>query len=216
MTMDRDAKDESVSVRLVSTDSLGTGRLGIYAALGAATGVVPLPWVPDALVRRLRGALAQDVSARHGLSLTSEARAVLSDPATTGEEHGMWTQAIRFASRKLLSRFTPLGFLPPLRSAAHTFALGHLLNRYIEAWRTERSVRIDLDEARRVRRAIDTAVMSAINAELQAGEAPRLAASEDLRDATTQLLDGVIIATAGVPDWLVRRLNAAFDQCIPG
>ena len=216
MTMDRDPKDESVAVRLVSTDALGTGRLGIYAALGAATGIVPFPWIPGALARRLRGALAQDVCARHGLSLTAEARGIFCEPAASGADHGMWSQAVRYASRKLLSRFTPLGFLPPLRSAAHTFALGHLLNRYIESWRTERSVRIDLEEATRVRRAIDTAVLSAINAELKAENAPRLSPAEDLRDPTTQLLDGVIIATAGVPDWLVRRLNAAFDQCIPG
>src|SRR6202008_3528231 len=42
-------------------------RLGVYAAIGASAGAVPLPWIPDVLVRRVRGALVHDVAVRPGL-----------------------------------------------------------------------------------------------------------------------------------------------------
>jgi len=205
-------KDKNAS--LEKRAPLGTGRLGVYTALGAATGTVPLPVVPDQLARRLRGALAHDVSARHGLSLTPEARAVLSASHAGESAPTLVAQVMRYASSKLLSRFTPLGFLTPLRSAAQTFALGHLLDRYIATSRTERALRIDAEEARRVRRAIDDAVLNTLRSELQAEGAPQVTPVEDLRDQVTQILDGVVIAAAGVPDWMVRRLDAAFDDAI--
>jgi len=193
---------------------LGTGRLGVYTALGAATGSVPLPVLPDQLVRRLRGALVHDVSARHGLSLTAEARDVLSAPHPGDTPPTLIAQAMRYASSKLLARFTPLGFLSPVRSAAQTFALGHLLDRYIATARRERAVRIDREEARRVRRAIDHAVINTLRSDLHPAAAPSAAPIEDLRDQVTQILDGIVIAAAGIPDWMVRRLDAAFDEAI--
>jgi uncharacterized protein (DUF697 family) len=213
LTKDRIVREEESPVSLAERrNALGTGRLGVYSALGAGAGTVPLPWIPDTLARRIRGALVQDVTALHGLSLTPEARAVLSEPQPGGVTRGFVGQAVRFATGKLLTRFTPLGFLPPLRSAAQTFALGHLLNRYLDTKRTERSARIDVEEARRVRKAIDESVMFAIRADLQTVSSPRLAPADDQRNQSTQLIDGVLIAAASLPDWLVRRLNAAFDE----
>jgi hypothetical protein len=213
---DRIVVDEDAKVSLAERKNvLGSGRLGVYSALGAGAGTVPLPWIPDTLARRIRGALAQDVTALHGLSLTPEARAVLCEPEANGPARGFVGQAVRFATGKLLARFTPLGFLPPLRSAAQTFALGHLLNRYLDGKRTERSARIDVEEARRIRTAIDESVLYAMRGDLRTdGSAHRLAPADDQRDQTTQLIDGVIIAAASLPDWVVRRLNAAFDERI--
>jgi hypothetical protein len=192
----------------------GIGRIAVYAALGGASGVVPFPWLPDALARRLRGALAQDVASRHGLSLTKEARDLLAEPEPREAARGIFGEALRFASRKLFTRFTPLAILPPIRGAAHVFALGHLLDRYIEKNRTLRSVRIDEEEAKRIRKGIDAAMTAVINPELAVERAPRLSAAEDLRDAPTQMIDGVIIAVAGLPEFLVRRLDAAFDDFV--
>lgn len=193
--------------------AIGGGRLGIYAALGALTGAVPLPWVPDALATRVRGALVHDVAARHGFSLTPEAREMLAGPTGGEGPRGMVVQAARFFGLKLLARVGPIGFLSPLRSAVTTWALGHLFNRYIESARTERAVRIDVDEARRVRQIIDRAVMHALTADARLEKPAR--PPEELRDTLTQLIDGVIGATAAVPGWLVRRLDAAFDELMP-
>ncbi|MEO8799820.1 MAG: hypothetical protein ABI551_18135 [Polyangiaceae bacterium] len=211
MPSDTKAIESSTAPR---KDPAGVGRIGIYSLLGGATGTVPLPWLPDAIARRLRGALAQDVASRRGLSLTKEARDILSEPEPREKARGFLGAAIGFATKKLLTRFTPLTVLPPLRSAAHVFALGHLFDRYIQKNRDLRSVRIDLEEAKKIRRGIDHALRAVIKPELEVEKAPRLGAPEDLRDASTQMLDGVIIAVAGLPEWLVRRLDAAFDDFV--
>ena len=209
-----DTITRSASAPLARRD-LGVGRLGTYSALGAAVGAVPLPWVPDVVARRIRGALAHDVAGRHGLSLTPEARKVLAEPSGVDGPRGFAGQAMQYIAGKVLSRVGPLALLAPLRHAAQTFVLGHLLQRYLVGARTERSVRIDVDEARRVRRAIDEAVLATITRNVQ-GEADETGhPAEDLRDQATILTDGLIIGAASLPGWVVRRLEAAFDEVLP-
>jgi hypothetical protein len=122
--------------------------------------------------------------------------------------------ALRYLTRKTLVRFGPLGMLPPVRSGLQTFVLGHLLSRYLESFRDERSVRIEVEEARTVRRAIDRALLHALSTDLDVEREALEAPAEDLRDEVTQVVDGLLIATAGVPSWLVRRLDASFDDVI--
>ena len=190
----------------------GGGRLGTYTMLGAASGVVPLPWVPDAIVRRVRGALVHDLTSRHGLSLTPEARTVLIEPVGTDGAKSYLQQGVTFAVTRVLGRFGPLAMLGPVRTALGTFVLGHLLERYIDTARVIRSVRIDVEEARRVRRAIDQALVYALTTEGKGSRENRPIAPEDLRDQSTQFVDGVFISIASAPGWLVRRLDAAFDE----
>jgi len=211
--MDPIVKDKDAPVRLAERDALGAGRIGVYTAMGGAIGVVPLPWIPSAIARRVRGALVQDVAARHGLAVTPEARIILSEPDGPEGARGFMSQAVRFATRKLLVRFAPIGFLPPVLAAAQTFALGHLFHRYLQTARNDRSLRLDAEEARRVRSAIDSAVLAALRVELRPENAKRATATEDLRDESTRFVDGLIIAAASIPDWMVRRLDAAFDEC---
>src|SRR5260370_31626904 len=138
----------------------------MYTALGACIGWVPLLWVPDSLARRVRGALVHDVAVRRGLSLARDAREVLAEPASQDAPRGMVAQALRFLGARLalrtLTRLGPIGVVWPLHAALKTYALGHLFDRYLEHARTERAVRIDVDEARRVRRAIDGVLARAI------------------------------------------------------
>ncbi|MBX3219717.1 MAG: hypothetical protein KF795_04305 [Labilithrix sp.] len=192
----------------------GGGRLGTYTMLGAASGVVPLPWVPDAIVRRVRGALVHDLTARHGLSLTPDARAVLVEPSGVEGAKGYIQQGITFAVTRVLGRLGPLAMLGPVRTALGTFVLGHLLERYLDTARIARSVRIDVEEARRVRRAIDEALVQALTTEGKGARENRPFGAEDLRDSTTQIVDGVFISIASAPGWLVRRLDAAFDETL--
>lgn len=191
-----------------------SGRLGTYTVLGAASGVIPLPWVPDAIVRRIRGALVHDLSARHGLSLTPEARAVLVDPSGFGGSKGYLQQGVTFAVTRVLGRFGPLAMLAPFRTALGTFVLGHLLERYLDTVRMARSVRIDIEEARRIRRAIDQAFVYALTTEGKSSREDPPFAPEDLRDQKTQIIDGVFISIASAPGWLIRRLDAAFDETL--
>jgi hypothetical protein len=210
------ATPEADRVRsLLARGSLGAGRVGTYTLLGAAAGTVPVPWVPDALTRRVRGALVQDVVARYSLSLTPEARNVLSEPAGTEGPRGLIAQMTRYMTGTLLARFGPLGLVPPVRSALATFVLGHLFHRYVSVSRTDRSVRIDVVEARRVRQAIDRAMLHAFAGEVHAEGEEGGAPPDDMRDQTTQLTDSLLIALAGLPSFLVRRLDAAFDDLLP-
>ncbi len=184
------------------------GRLATYATLGALTGALPLPWIPDLLAKRVRGTLVYDLAARHGFSLTPEARDVLADPSdgTTGA-----VKAARFVGFKLLSRIGPLALVPPIQGAVVVLVLGHLFDRYLQG-RHEPAVRIDVTEARRVRAAIDGALVEALSVDVKLGE--RGIAPEELRDSTTQLVDRVLSGAASLPGWLMRRLEVAFEKLI--
>ena len=192
------------------------GRLGVYAGLGAAVGAVPLPWVPDSLVRRVRGAVVHDVAVRHGLSLAGEAREVLCEPAGPDGPRGLVAQTVRFFGLRLaaraLTRVGPLRMVWPVRNAFQTYALGHLFDRYLELGRTERAVRIDAGEARRVRQAIDGALARALTVDPPRPQEPT--AIDDQRDAMTAFIDAMIGLVAGVPGRLVGRLDAAFDDLL--
>jgi hypothetical protein len=211
---DADLTSEAKRTELLGRVQLGGGRLGTYTMLGAVCGVVPLPWVPDATVRRVRGALVHDVTSRHGLSLTHEARTILVEPNGSEGPRGFLKQGATFAISRVLGRIGPFAFIPPVRSALGTYVLGHLLQRYLETARTQRSVRIDVEEARRVRRAIDQALIYALTTEAGASREEPLRAPEDLREGSEQLVDGVLISIASMPGWLVRRLDAAFDEVL--
>ncbi len=119
------------------------GRLGVYAAVGATVGTVPLPWVPTALVRRVRGALVHDVALRHGLSLSREAREVLADPAGPEAATGTVTRALRYVGVRIalraLSLVGPVGAIWPLRHALRVYVLGYLFDRYLAGSRPRAS-----------------------------------------------------------------------------
>lgn len=205
---------ERVEGRHLQRRAVGAGRVGTYSMLGAASNALPLPWVPDVMTRRVRGALAHDVAGRFGLSLTPAARDIFAEPASAEGPRGFVAQAFRFVSGKVLTRLGPLGFFPPVRSGFEVFLLGHLLERYFETARTDRSIRIDVEEARRVRRAIDSAIVRAITLDARPLRDESDVAPEDLRDTTTRMIDGVLIAVASMPGWLVKRVEAAFDETL--
>ena len=127
---------------------------------------------------------------------------------------GILSQGLSFAVTRVLKRFTPVGFFPPVRRAVSTFLLGHLLHRYFEVLRTERATRIDVEEARRVRRAIDQAVIAAVTTDHGLKLYDNVAPTDDMRDDTTRVIDGMLISVAGLPGWLVKRVEAAFDDSI--
>jgi uncharacterized protein (DUF697 family) len=208
------SQDEvAVTRRAAQVDS---GRVGVYAALGATAGAVPLPWVPDALVRRVRGALVHDLAVRHGVSLTREAREALAEASGSPRGRSVLGQALRFVGTRLavrsLTALGPIGLFWPMQTAAQTYVLGRLFERYLSTGRTERAVRIDGEEARRIRGAIDGAFARALGVALE--PVPEPASIDDERDFATAVVDGLLALAAGVPARLTRRLDAAFDDAI--
>lgn len=205
------SRDDVESLPSLARPVVNPGRLGVYAAMGATVGAVPLPWVPDSLVRRVRGAVAHDVAVRHGVSLTSDAREVLSEPSGT---RGLLAQTTRFVGARLairlLGRVGPVRWLWPLRNAVQTYVLGRLFDRYLQQGRAERAVRVDAAEARRVRKAIDDTLLRVLSVEVPPREEPTVI--DDQRDATTAFVDGLLGLVAGAPSRLGDRLDAAFDD----
>ena len=205
------ARDESRA--LSRPDLIETSRLAVLSALAGASHSVPLPLVPIALTRYLRGAVAYDVAARHGLSLTSDARDVFANGAIRGKVLSKGaTQALLKAVAKKLG---PLGVLEPARASLDVLALGILLDRYVQHVRVGRSVRIRAAEARGVELLIDKAVSRVLRPK-RIVSSVRVPAPppEELRDDVTRILDTVLLSGASLPGYVVRRLEAAFDAVV--
>jgi hypothetical protein len=197
----------------------GHRRLGVYALLGASAASVPLPWVPDALLGRVRGSLLHEVATRHGVTLTPEARAVLCDPLGVGARRGMVADTLRLVGAavffRTLTRFGPAALVWPMTGALRTYVLGHLFDRYLARARTRPSDRVDFEEARRVRTAIDEAFTRVLTLAARAPvprDPPSAAGVGDLRDPTTAFVDSVIRFGVGIPSAFATRLDAAFDE----
>lgn len=194
-------------------DRAGPGKLGSYALMGAVVSAVPLPIIPSSMVARVRGALLHEVASRHGLSLTPEARKALSTSKVAFAGRGVVGGAVEFLVLRVLSRLGPLTLLPPLQSALVTFAIGHLFERYVHTARNATAARVDEVEARRVRAAIDRALVLSLTTSAKLDRLER-GAPEELRDQLTQVTDSALEVVASLPAWVVRRLESAFDAAI--
>jgi hypothetical protein len=177
-------------------------------------GAVPLPIVPGRVRRQIRGAVAHDALTRHGVSLGTDARAVLAEPNSTDRMRLLLRKGVEYASRQILRRLGPLAALSAAASALELYALGHLLERYVDQVRPRGAVRMLEPEARRVRRAIDAAVVRALSPRLKPRQLTLEEAPEDLRDELTRWLDTLILTGASLPSYVERRLDAAFDQIV--
>jgi hypothetical protein len=205
------ADSTRASPALTRAPRAAPGRLSVMALMGLVAGAVPVPILPTAALRRLRGALAHDVAARHGLCLTDDARKEISEPSRAARNGAILATAA-FVARRTLRRFGVLGIVPPLSAWLEIYALGLLFDRYLERARSSQTLRIHGAEAKLVRRAIDNAISKALSPNLELK--PRhgtVEPSEELRDFSTRLLDGILLAAAAVPGHLQRRLETAFD-----
>jgi hypothetical protein len=181
------------------------------AFLGLAASAVPVPFVPSVGLRRVRGALAFDIATRHGLSLTEEGRKEMAEPSKRARGGSLLT-TVAFVAGRALRRVGWLGLLPPVAAWLEVYAFGLLFDRYLERVRSSSAVRIHGSEAKLVRNAIDAAVSRAFSPTLE----PRKRATstepgEELRSLVTRVVDGVLLGVAGVPDYVKRRLETAFD-----
>lgn len=201
--------------RALAASVLGASRVGVYTMLGAATGFVPLPWVPEALARRVRGAILEDVSARYLVTIGREARDELARPGSAlPSAKGGVQQAATFLTTRVLARFArigPLALYAPLRTALETYVFARLVERYFTK-RGGSAARLELDEAKGLRRAIDSALTKALKARPGRFDFTVPRRPDDDRDALTATIDRVLIGAAGLPEWLVGHVDAAFDD----
>jgi hypothetical protein len=187
------------------------GRLPMIAGMAVLSAAVPVPFLPQRALRHLRGAVAHDAAARHGLSLSSEARDALAEPSSGDRLR----KALRRAAELVAFRLArPLAPVAAAARALEVYALGHLLDRYFAEVRGELGTRVLEPEARRIRRAIDSAAVGVVHPSLQGRGTSAPPASEDLRDDFTRWIDRLVLGAASLPSWLERRLDASFDEVV--
>lgn len=188
-----------------------TGRLAVLTGLSLAASAIPIPFLPDRAVAQIRGALAHDVAARHGLSLTSDARSALAATSAESPVRAVVKNAIGILSKTILKKLGPVAVLSTASSGVEVYALGVLLEHYIEHRRSSSAVRINAEEAREVRHHIDKAILRAFSPALRPRDVPLLPGTEDLRDELTRYVDTAILFGASLPSYIERRLISAFD-----
>lgn len=202
------APQSTVAVPMSATPP--AGRLAVLTAASMGALALPLPVVPERMVGRLRGALAHDIAARYGLSMTADARKILADPARSGPQH-IARSTIEFIGRAILSR-GPLGALATVAGGLEVYAFGHLFDRYLSRVRNTQAVRIGIDEAKLIRQLIDRSVLRLLSPYLRPASITMQDVVEDLRDEFTRWVDTAILTSASLPSYLERRLEAAFDE----
>lgn len=204
--------DAPSSVVAMTTIPPSSGRLAVLTAYAIAANSIPLPFVPDRVILRIRGAIVQDVVSRHGISVTSDARKILAEPSS--DQRRLLVRAAEGVARQLLKRVGPVGVLTSIVSGIEVYALGHLLDRYLREARPSATVRMHLEEAQQLREAIDKAVKRSLSPTLQPTETTMASSPEDLRDELTRWVDAVLLTSAALPSYVQRRLEAAFDQVL--
>jgi hypothetical protein len=207
-----DTVSATSSAVAVSPTSSPSGRLAVLTAYAMAAAAIPVPLVPDRMLSRVRGAVVHDISSRHGLSLTSDARYVLASPDS--EQRTRLVRAAETIIRQILRRVGPLGMVSTASRGLELYALGVLLERYIVRVRATSAVRMHADEARKVRDAIDRAILRAFSPSLKPTTATLGEGAEDLRDEFTRWIDALLLTSAALPSYVERRLEAAFDEII--
>jgi hypothetical protein len=189
-----------------------SGRLAILTGLSLAASAIPIPLLPDRVVVQIRGAIAQDVAARHGLSLTTDARASFAQTSGESAVRAVVRKGIGVLSKTILKRLGPLAALSSAATGVEVFALGLLLDHYVVQHRPKGPVRINAEEAREVRDRIDRAIVRALSPSLKPEPLPLLPGVEDLRDEFTRWMDTAILFSASFPSYVERRLLSAFDE----
>lgn len=187
-----------------------TARTITLSLVGLTVGLVPLPFVPDTVVERVRGALVHDIAARAGLSLAHDARDVLA----AGSSGTFLRGAAETLLRRVLRGMLPIGALASVARAGEIYALGHLFERWVSEHRGQGAIRVHREEAEALRACIDRALLRALSPSLSPRNTLEDPPIEDLRDEFTRWTDSAILWAAKVPGYLVRRLDAAFDEAV--
>lgn len=142
-------KNNALVIHVRDTDELILER----TILGSLAGLLPIPLLDDALLRRSRLALLRELGRSAGLHLDDKALQILADQPSSGP--------LAIAGRSILARVVretalPLRIADTGRSALITFQLATLLHHYVG--KHHRGPDIDEPAAKRLRAAIDRAI----------------------------------------------------------
>lgn len=191
----------------------------VYAAVVGLAGAVPVPLLDGVLTELARGAAVRRVAARHGVTLTPGARAVLSEGAGPSSTRG------RLLRTAFASALAPFRVATRVQDASSTIVTAVLLDRFLR--RAERAAGAALTEAeaKRVRAAIERASTDAGFDALRTvplgvfdvvRDAFKVAIRKDpeRRSVIERFVDALLDGAADAPSELVERLAVHFDQAL--
>ncbi len=197
-------------------------QIAVYAAAAGLATAVPVPFLDVALTGLARGAALRRVAARHGVRLAGEPREVLSRPLSAERRSALQAHLVRRAVAQLVA---PLRIAARMEDALLTFVAALLLDHYLATSPRERGAPIGVEEARRIREAMERAALAGPFASLR--DAPhgfwrtivdgvRAAAKPDAEDRTPveRLVDAVLDAAADAPGEVADRMRRAFDAAL--
>jgi hypothetical protein len=116
----------------------------------------------------------------------------------------------RVAARALRA-LGPIGLFLPLQGAVQTYVLGRLFDRYLAQRARDQGLVIDVEEASRVRMAVDGALVRAVTLGVNFGFG---SGPVDDIDPAGAWVDRTLQRAARVPSRLTRRLDAGFDDLL--
>lgn len=200
----------------------GGSPMAVYAAAAGLAAAVPVPFVDSALGGLARGAALRRVASRHGVRLAGEAREILSRPLAAERSRSWGASVVR---RSLARIAAPLRIAVRLEDALMTCVAALLLDHYLATADRERGAPIGVDEARRLRGAIEHAAVAGAAGSLREApgrfwtalrEALRAAATPDPEDRSPaeRLVDALLDAAADAPGEMGERMRAAFDDAL--
>jgi hypothetical protein len=171
--------------------------------------------------RAIRGALAHNLFGLYGLSLTADARDVLAEPLG-GLESTLLGEVLFFATKTLISRLTPAGFVwAPTEAAYETLLFGRACARYLEEHRAKTAFSenktVLAHEARALRKAIERALVKFLWMRPPPSDGtPAPKQLPDHRGRFQKVSDSVLLLLAKVPEHVTERMDDAFDEVARG
>ena len=127
----------------------------VYAAATGVAGAIPIPFVDAVLSELARGSAMRRVAGRHGLSLSPEARAVLSMGGTVAATSSGRARMLKAA---ISSAFAPFRIAARMEDAFGTLLAAVMFDRYLAKRTDDAASPLGEDEAIRWRRAMERAV----------------------------------------------------------
>jgi len=193
--------------------------VSVYAAVTGLAGAVPVPMLDSVLSELSRGAAMRRVAKRHGVTLTPDARSILSAP---GSIHATSTERGQLLKAAIGSVLAPFRVAARIEDAFGTLFAAVLLDHFLR--RPDRPPRAALTaaEARRVRSATEKAIGEAGFDAIKSVPAGvfkiirrafdvLLDADPEGRSPIERFVDALLDGLADAPDDLVDTLTLHFD-----
>ncbi|MGE0789567.1 MAG: hypothetical protein AB7S26_28100 [Sandaracinaceae bacterium] len=194
----------------------------VYAAVTGLAGAIPVPLLDSMLGELSRGAAMRRVAARHGVTLTPDARAILAGPGTVGVTSSERGRLVKMALSSVLA---PFRVAARLEDAMGTLFAAVLLDHYLARPDRPMGASVTLAEAQRVRSATQIAIGEAgfdalravpvgLGGVLKKGFDAARAPDPEGRSIVERFVDAVLDGFADAPVDLLDTLSLQFDRAL--